>query len=65
MDRKTVTVQFPEELLAQIDEAALQLAKQGIVIKRSGVIRMLIERALTELYPYPVPKPEQGRTRKL
>lgn len=48
MSRKTVTVQFPEELLQQIDETALRLAKHGILLRRSGTIRMLIERALSD-----------------
>jgi len=46
----TVTVQFPEELLQQIDETASKLAQQGIVLKRSGTIRMLIEQALSDRY---------------
>lgn len=50
MSRKTVTVQFPDDLIARIDEASLTLEKQGIYIKRSGTIRMLIERALKEMY---------------
>lgn len=50
MTRKTITVQFPEDLITRIDEASLQLAKQGILIKRSGTIRMLIEKALKEMY---------------
>ena len=50
MSRKTITVQFSEELIARIDETALRLAKQGIIIKRSGIIRMLIERALKEMH---------------
>jgi len=48
-----VTVRFPEELLEQIDETATELAKtQKIFIKRSGMIKILLERALSELYPY-------------
>jgi len=50
MSRITVTIQISEELIAQIDKTALSLAKQGIIIKRSGTIRMLIERALEEMH---------------
>ena len=48
MARKTLTVQFSDDLIARIDEASIKLAKQGIFIKRSATIRLLIERALKD-----------------
>lgn len=51
--QRVIAVRFPEELLMQIDEAAIIIAREHhVVIKRSGAIKMLIERALTEMYPY-------------
>ena len=51
MKDKRLTVRFPEELLEQIDETALKLERQypGLRMKRSGLIRMLIEQALKQL----------------
>ena len=44
----TETVRFPAEILDRVDEVALELAKIGILIKRSATIRLLIERALKD-----------------
>ena len=43
-----ITVRFPEELLLQMDETALELAKMGIHLTQSGMVRFLIERALKD-----------------
>lgn len=60
-----ITVQFPEELLAQIDERALILARDyNVRMKRSGIIRMLIENALKADYPYGGPEQEESRITK-
>jgi len=52
MADQPITVRFTEELIQQIDETASKLERQfpGIHLKRSGVIRVLIEQALKELY---------------
>ena len=47
--RGRILVPFPEELLAQADEDALKVESEdpGTLTKRSGVIRRLVELALS------------------